>query len=684
MATGTRSSAKAKAQIEKDMKKLTAGVDTVEDDVREDEGQVSPDDDVRRGEPRRDVVDAEVVVETKGELSDSDDTEQGKPDSVDAELIANMFERLLSRYDLVKKESVSTQRDDKLSTDEVTAAKSVKKKGKSVIEETSEEDVKPDTKATAKKKLNKVAQVTSADEKAEESEESDGKMKKKQRIAKVKAVSDSKQETKVKKKPKEKTKKEKSEAKKKFEDTESESEQEVVKPRKSTKKVQISSGENDTEPEEKAKPKKKKELKSKRKSEVCSTDAEAEDKKKKSVKVKVTKSKRKQETETETDSESEASETSDAEAKDYRKGRARQPKELPIDCFTGRAADTPVGTFLAHFKVVAKQNGWPKSQWACELVAKLRGEARALILPDEYSKVPSFEKVATKLRRHFGGDDDPETYESLLQGRTKGSDETVRELEEWMWVNGRRAYPDVKETAALDRMMKRNFVEALTNEDQRMHVRQSDAKNMTEAVKAAIKWEATHKSEQLRKQLRGGGGRVRIQVQETSLEREQTTDVSSRSKGKKGQQQKADAGSKVGLTEADLNRWAEERGVVTQRTLAAAGGATRSPDPLPPQPPQQQEQQREEQRPPGRTCFKCQQEGHLAFECPSLVCYNCMQKGHQARYCRFEPWCNHCQRGGHNYRSCQARLRQAAGEGQGNSEGASRSGTAAAPPPVRQ
>jgi hypothetical protein len=99
---------------------------------------------------------------------------------------------------------------------------------------------------------------------------------------------------------------------------------------------------------------------------------------------------------------------------------------------------------------VAKQNGWPKSQWACELVAKLRGGARALILPDEYSKVPSFKKVATKLRRHFGGDDDPETYESLLQGRTKGSDETVRELEEWMWVNGRRAYPDVKETAALE------------------------------------------------------------------------------------------------------------------------------------------------------------------------------------------------------------------------------------------
>jgi predicted subunit of tRNA(5-methylaminomethyl-2-thiouridylate) methyltransferase len=55
-------------------------------------------------------------------------TEHGKPDSADADLMATMFERLLSKYDLVKKESVSTQRDDKVTKAEVTAAKSVKRK----------------------------------------------------------------------------------------------------------------------------------------------------------------------------------------------------------------------------------------------------------------------------------------------------------------------------------------------------------------------------------------------------------------------------------------------------------------------------------------------------------------------------------------------------------------------------
>lgn len=65
---------------------------------------------MRNSEPRRGAVDADVVVDTKGELSDSDGAEREKPDSTEANLMATLFECLLSKYDLVKKESVSPRR----------------------------------------------------------------------------------------------------------------------------------------------------------------------------------------------------------------------------------------------------------------------------------------------------------------------------------------------------------------------------------------------------------------------------------------------------------------------------------------------------------------------------------------------------------------------------------------------
>jgi hypothetical protein len=70
-----------------------------------------------------------------------------------------------------------------------------------------------------------------------------------------------------------------------------------------------------------------------------------------------------------------------------------------MDCFSGKSTDTPIGTFIAHFMLIAKQNRWHKSEWASEMVAKLRGEARALILPEADSKVPKFSKLVKTLQK---------------------------------------------------------------------------------------------------------------------------------------------------------------------------------------------------------------------------------------------------------------------------------------------
>jgi hypothetical protein len=50
-------------------------------------------------------------------------------------------------------------------------------------------------------------------------------------------------------------------------------------------------------------------------------------------------------------------------------------KERKIDFFTGTGN---IESYLAQFRRVARRNGWPRSEWADELVACLRGDAREL------------------------------------------------------------------------------------------------------------------------------------------------------------------------------------------------------------------------------------------------------------------------------------------------------------------
>lgn len=67
----------------------------------------------------------------------------------------------------------------------------------------------------------------------------------------------------------------------------------------------------------------------------------------------------------------------------------------------------------------------------------------------------SFDSMMRKLKRHFAGDKDVDLSEREFRGRRQYDKETVRELQQWFVVNGRRAYPDIKDTKTLDRMLRR-------------------------------------------------------------------------------------------------------------------------------------------------------------------------------------------------------------------------------------
>jgi hypothetical protein len=79
---------------------------------------------------------------------------------------------------------------------------------------------------------------------------------------------------------------------------------------------------------------------------------------------------------------------------DSRVSNRLQPmrKERKMDFFTGTGN---IESYLAQFRRVARRNGWPRSEWADELVACLRGDAREFVLPNEDVEVPGFEELCT-------------------------------------------------------------------------------------------------------------------------------------------------------------------------------------------------------------------------------------------------------------------------------------------------
>jgi len=377
----------------------------------------------------------------------------------------------------------------------------------------------------------------------------------------------------------------------------------------------------------------------------------------------------------------------------------RHRKEISLDFFSGQSAETTIETYLSQFRGAARHNRWPRSEWGAELALRLRGAARTLIFADPDPDISSFSRLVKRLKRHFEGEQDASYYENEVHDRRRKDKESIRDLEQWMTVNGRRAFPEISRGQKLDCRLRRYFEDALTNTEQREYVKNRDCKNMAEAARAALRWESRQKGEEQRNRPATATDKktnVRIAVSQVTGDGE-VEENSSRSAAMKTTAPKPPAPPAAfpRTAAAPVQNATSAQGTIsladlsqiiallraTENSAAAAPAVGTRPSTAPRYPPSQDSRRTDGTRAAtnGR-CYNCGSLDHLAAHCPNATrCFNCDGTGHIAGECTYAARCNHCKGENHSRRDCPvlAERRQRQSE---NEQGGSRNSGATVRP----
>jgi hypothetical protein len=145
---------------------------------------------------------------------------------------------------------------------------------------------------------------------------------------------------------------------------------------------------------------------------------------------------------------------------------------------------------------VAKLNEWTEEEKGLFLAASLRGQAQA-VLGDLPGDNTDYQYLVTALEERFAPPNQTELYRVQLRGRRKRASETMPELGHSIRRLANIAYPkalaDVRETSALEQ-----FLDSLPNLDMRIRIKQVRPKDLNDAIRHAVEYEAYLRAEEHR------------------------------------------------------------------------------------------------------------------------------------------------------------------------------------------
>lgn len=158
--------------------------------------------------------------------------------------------------------------------------------------------------------------------------------------------------------------------------------------------------------------------------------------------------------------------------------------------------------FLAQFEITAEINGWDYRAKSLYLANSLTGTARSLLNEVTAEQRRDYKSLVQKLTARYGSENRAEVYRSQLKSRCKGKGETIPELAQAIKKLTRQSYPnatlDVIEALSLD-----YFIDALSESEIRLRLREVGPKTLCEAEKIAVRMEAHRIADKQRTRLVG-------------------------------------------------------------------------------------------------------------------------------------------------------------------------------------
>ena len=137
---------------------------------------------------------------------------------------------------------------------------------------------------------------------------------------------------------------------------------------------------------------------------------------------------------------------------------------------------------------MAALNGWNYNTKSLALASSWSGRARAILAELDDNKCRDFNNLVKALRNRYGSVNRSELFKAELQGKVRGRNETIPELEECIKKLTREAYtnigPEVADSLAID-----YFIDAIPESDIRLRLKEVGPKTMSEAENLAVKLE---------------------------------------------------------------------------------------------------------------------------------------------------------------------------------------------------